>query len=159
MFFNLLLASRSGLLLLLFSRSIVSKSCDPHGLWPISLLCPWDFPGKDTGVGCHFLLQGIFPTPGIEPLSPALADTYFTTEPPRKAHPGLNRICRTQPYLGSSHLRALSQSLTPGQAIPHCPQSPLCPEPLNATSSSPHPPREPLAWCSVLLQEPWLTPA
>ena len=26
------------------------------------LLCPWDFPGKNTGVGCHFLLQGIFPT-------------------------------------------------------------------------------------------------
>ena len=25
-------------------------------------LCPWDFPGKNTGVGCHFLLQGIFPT-------------------------------------------------------------------------------------------------
>ena len=26
------------------------------------LLCPWDFPGKNTRVGCHFLLQGIFPT-------------------------------------------------------------------------------------------------
>ena len=26
------------------------------------LLCPWDSPGKNTGVGCHFLLQGIFPT-------------------------------------------------------------------------------------------------
>ena len=28
------------------------------------LLCPWNFPGKNTGVGCHFLLQGIFPTEG-----------------------------------------------------------------------------------------------
>ena len=28
------------------------------------LLCPWDFPGKNTGVGCHALLQGIFPTQG-----------------------------------------------------------------------------------------------
>ena len=28
------------------------------------LLCPWDFPGKNTGVSCHFLLQGIFPTQG-----------------------------------------------------------------------------------------------
>jgi len=27
-------------------------------------LCPWDLPGKNTGVGCHFLLQGIFPTQG-----------------------------------------------------------------------------------------------
>ena len=26
------------------------------------LLCPWDFPGKNTGVGCHALFQGIFPT-------------------------------------------------------------------------------------------------
>ena len=33
----------------------------PHGLQPTSLLCPWDFPGKDTGVGCHFLFQGIVP--------------------------------------------------------------------------------------------------
>ena len=29
--------------------------------------CPWDFPGKSTGVGCHFLLQGIFPTQGSNP--------------------------------------------------------------------------------------------
>ena len=36
----------------------------PHGLQPTRLLCPWDFPGKNTGVGCHFLLQGIFPTQG-----------------------------------------------------------------------------------------------
>ena len=28
---------------------------------PARLLRPWDFPGKSTGVGCHFLLQGIFP--------------------------------------------------------------------------------------------------
>ena len=31
--------------------------CDPHGLQPIGPLCPWDFPGKDTGVGWHALLQ------------------------------------------------------------------------------------------------------
>ena len=29
----------------------------PHGLQPTRLLHPWDFPGKNTGVGCHFLLQ------------------------------------------------------------------------------------------------------
>ena len=33
----------------------------PHGLQRIRLLCPWDFPSKNTGVGCRFLLQGIFP--------------------------------------------------------------------------------------------------
>ena len=36
----------------------------PHGLQPSRLLCPWSSPGKNTGVGCHFLLQGIFPTQG-----------------------------------------------------------------------------------------------
>ena len=30
-------------------------------------LCPWDFPGKNTRVGCHFLLQGIFPIQGLNP--------------------------------------------------------------------------------------------
>ena len=32
---------------------------------PTRLLSPWDFPGKNTGAGCHFLLQGIFPTQGM----------------------------------------------------------------------------------------------
>ena len=34
----------------------------PHGRYPARLLCPRDSPGKNTGVGCHFLLQRIFPT-------------------------------------------------------------------------------------------------
>jgi len=40
-----------------WSRSVVSESSWPHGLQPTRLLCPWDFPGKSTGVGCHCLLQ------------------------------------------------------------------------------------------------------
>ena len=44
------------------SHSVMSDSLQLHGLQPARLLCPWDFPGKHTGVGCHFLLQGIFPT-------------------------------------------------------------------------------------------------
>ena len=39
--------------------SVTSISLGPFGLWPPRLLCPLDFPGKNTGVGCHFLLQGI----------------------------------------------------------------------------------------------------
>ena len=35
-----------------------------HGLQPTRFLCPWDFAGKDTGMGCHFLLQEIFLTQG-----------------------------------------------------------------------------------------------
>ena len=50
----------------------VSCSVMPNSLWPMDLqltrlLCPWDFLGNDTGVGCHFLLQGIFPTQGWNP--------------------------------------------------------------------------------------------
>ena len=41
---------------------VMSNSLRPHELYPIRLLCPWGFPGKNTGVGCHFLLQGIFST-------------------------------------------------------------------------------------------------
>ena len=36
-----------------------------QGLYPARLLCPWDPPGKNTGVGCQDLLQGIFPTQGL----------------------------------------------------------------------------------------------
>ena len=46
------------------SRLVVSDSLWTHGLYPSRLLCPWDYPGKNTGLGCHFLLQGIFPTQG-----------------------------------------------------------------------------------------------
>ena len=46
--------------------SVMSDSFQPHGL-PTSLLGPRDSPGKNTGVGCHFLLQGIFPTQGSNP--------------------------------------------------------------------------------------------
>ena len=49
------------------SCSVVSKSLRLHGLWPSSLLCPWDSPGKNTGVGCHLCLQGIFLTQGSNP--------------------------------------------------------------------------------------------
>ena len=40
-----------------WSRSVVSNSLRPHGLKPTRLLCPWDFPGKSTGVACHCFLR------------------------------------------------------------------------------------------------------
>ena len=50
---------------------------------PWAVVHQWDFPGKNTGVDCHFLLQDL-PDPGIEPTSPALARRFFTTETPGK---------------------------------------------------------------------------
>ena len=43
-----------------------------RGLQATRLLCPWNSPGKNTGVGCHFLLQGIFSTQGSNPCLPRL---------------------------------------------------------------------------------------
>ena len=42
----------------------MSNSLQSHGLQPARFLCPWDYPGKNNGPSCHFLLQGIFPTQG-----------------------------------------------------------------------------------------------
>ena len=61
-------------------KVLVTQSCltlQPHGLSPIRLLCPWDSPGKNTGVGCHALLQGIFPTQGLNP-GPPYCSRFFT---------------------------------------------------------------------------------
>ena len=52
-----------------------------HTLWPYKLLCPWNSPGKNTGVGCHSLLQGDLPNPGIKPRSPALQADSLPSEP------------------------------------------------------------------------------
>ena len=51
----------------MLSCSVVSNSFQPYGLQHAKLLCPWDCPGKNTGVGCHALLQGILPTQGLNP--------------------------------------------------------------------------------------------
>ena len=59
--------------------------CNPMDLQLARLLCPWNSPGKNTGLGCHFPLQGNLPDPRIKPASlafPALAGRFFTTAPP-----------------------------------------------------------------------------
>ena len=46
------------------NHTVMSNFLQSHGLQPAQLLCPWNSPGKSTGVGCHSFLQGIFPTQG-----------------------------------------------------------------------------------------------
>ena len=55
-------------------------------LWASRLLCPWNFPSKNTGMSCHFLPQVVFLTQGSNPslASPALAGLFFNTVPPGK---------------------------------------------------------------------------
>ena len=61
------------------------QSCltvQPYGLQPAGLLCPWDSPGKNTGMGCHALLQWIFPTQGLNPRLSCLLHWQAGTLPP-----------------------------------------------------------------------------
>ena len=72
----------------------------PYGLSPARPLCPWNSPGKNTGVGCHSLLQGIFPT--------------------QESNPGLlhcRQILYCQPARkpGSSHARDQTHVSCPGK--------------------------------------------
>ena len=59
----------------------MSDSVRTYGLQSVRLLCPWDSIVKNTGVGCHALLQGIFPAQGSNPylMSPTLEGRFFTT--------------------------------------------------------------------------------
>ena len=61
--------------------SVMSDSLQPHGLYPTRLLCPWDFPSKNTEVGCQCFLQVTFLMQGLMPMSlvnSALTGVLFT---------------------------------------------------------------------------------
>ena len=64
----------------MLSHSVVSIVTS----WTTRILCPCNFPGKNTGVGFHFLFQGNLPNPGIEPGSQALPANSLPTESPGK---------------------------------------------------------------------------
>ena len=59
-----------------WSCSVMCDSLQSHWLHPTRLLCLWHFPGKSTGVGCHFFLRGIFPTQGSNPGLPHCRQTF-----------------------------------------------------------------------------------
>ena len=66
------------------SHSVLSSAFWPHGLEPARLLCPWNSPGKNPGVGSCSLLQVIFPTQGLNPGLPT-AGGFFTIWVTREA--------------------------------------------------------------------------
>ena len=75
--------------------SVMCNSLRPHGLWPTRLLCPWNSLSKNTGVGCHALLQEIFQSRDQTHVSciSCATDRFFTSEPPEKP---LNAKCKAQ---------------------------------------------------------------
>ena len=66
-------------MLLLLSHSVVSNSVQPYGQQPTRLLCPQDSLGKNTGVGCHFLLQHLKAMYIVNQLYPNLQHTHTHT--------------------------------------------------------------------------------
>ena len=79
------------LLLILACVQSCPTLCNPMDCSPPGSSSPWYFPGRNTEVGCHFFLKGIFLTQGSNShlLSPTLAGRFFTTDPPGKLHQGL----------------------------------------------------------------------
>ena len=75
------------------SPSVVFDSLRPHGLQPARLLWPWNSPGKNTGVGSHFLLQGIFLSQEPNSTSTALQADSLPSEPPGKPQPFCLPLC------------------------------------------------------------------
>ena len=70
---------------IIYCLCVYAKSLQSHltlqryGLYSTRLLCPWDSPGKNTGVGCHALLQGIFPPQELNPCFLFWQAGFFTT--------------------------------------------------------------------------------
>ena len=114
-------------------KSDVTKSCltlcDPMDCSLPRLLHPRYFPGKNTGVGCHFLLQGDLSDPGIKPGSPALQADFLWPEPPGAPirSPTRHQLNRTKP-LQEAEIIGSIQAWTP-------PQRPLSTATFSATQT------------------------
>ena len=64
------------------------------------LLCPWDSPGKNTGAGCYFLLQGIFQTQGSNPCLPSCGQILYQLNHQGSPDKGLRRLREKAAYMG-----------------------------------------------------------
>ena len=112
------------------SHSVLSNSMQPHGLQPARLLCSWGFPGKNTGVCSHSLLQGMLTTQGLN-LGPLhCRQILLPSEPPGKPC----KSCQLSPSVmsnslrpnGLQHTRPPCPSPTPRVYPNSCPLSQSC---------------------------------
>ena len=106
-----------------WSSSVMSNCLRPHGL-----LCPWNFPGKSTRVGCRFLLQGIFLTQGSNPGLPHCRQMLYHLN-----HQGSPKNISLSPFFWGGEgkntgvgCHSLLQEIFPTQGLnpglPHCRQ-------------------------------------
>ena len=89
------------------TMKVKSLTCFRFFVTPTRLLCPWDFPDKSTGVGCHFLLQEIFPT---QELNPGLLHCRQTLYP--LSHQGQYSIVNSRHSVVETISRMYSSYLT-----------------------------------------------
>ena len=112
--------------------SVVSYPLQLHGLQPCRLLCPRDSLGKNTERSCHALLQGIFPTQGLNSHllylpSPTLAGEFFTNSTTWEAHMSLSvqfshsEVSDSLQPHGLQHARPPCPSPTPRVDSTSCP--------------------------------------
>ena len=80
-------------------------SATPWRVACTKLLCPWDFPGKNTGVGCYFLLQVIFLIQGSNPGLPHCRQT-LPSELPGKSGNGWRNVVKIEFFLLCSKVTA-----------------------------------------------------
>ena len=92
------------------SHSVMFDSLRHCGLQPARLLCPWEYPGKNTGRGFHFLLQGILPTQGSNLSLLHCRQVLLPSEPPGK--PTIDPYQTFILYMSDSH-SVVSDSLQP----------------------------------------------
>ena len=109
---------------------VMSNSSRTRGLLSARLLWLWDLPDKNTGVGCHFLLQGICPTQGLNLHLPGLLHWQVDSLPlhhlgsPKVSPVVLKSLCgvstsyNSPPLSPPSHMASLLSSYTCGRSIP-----------------------------------------
>ena len=92
------------------SHSVVSDSLPAHGLYPTRLLCPWDSPGKNTGVGYHSLPQNIKLCCSVAQSSPTVCDPTVCSTPD---FPVLYHL----PELPQTHVNPVSDAIQPPRPL------------------------------------------
>ena len=93
-----------------WSHSVVSDSSPPHGLQPTRLLHPWDFPGKSTGVGCHFLLRNAVSVSSVSQSCLTLC------VPMNRNTPGLP-VHHQLPELTQTHVHQVGDAIQPSHPL------------------------------------------
>ena len=113
-----ILYARAKLSIKVLSCSVMSDLLPPNELYPTSLLCLWDFPGKNTGVGCHFLLHAsiqllshvrLFATPWTAECQTSLSITNSQS---------LLKLMSTESVMASNHLIVCHPLLLPPSILP-----------------------------------------